>query len=539
MNTEAAIGTPHYMAPEQVRGREVDGRTDLYALGVIVYQMCTGKMPFTGNTVMEILSARLEQDPTPLEKGKVPEWLEALVMRLLEREREKRPTAEVVLGQLQEVARGQRLLGRQLRWVVAGVLAIALALLWLIVARGGKDQELASQPESEGPERGAERPAEAQGSGGHESRPPEANDRPTQEAGSVERPRAERDESQPRKAARPEPAPSQEIAVPESTKEPPPKPAPAPLEWVELTPADGARVEPGTREVKLAGSSSADLLAVLVNGEPVRVDGRAFEHVLHLGQATLAQEEIAVTIAATDFDGRTLAAKRTLWRAAARAPRGLEPAPGSEVAPDGWARTIRDPRTGLELVLVPADGAEPAFYIGKTEVSWSAYEGVMKRDPSARHDFDQPGFDRRTLDDHPALALDPEEAQRFCASAGFVLPTRQEWVRAAGGLARAYPFGDGPARGVANLEGESGDDTYEFTAPCGALKGDVSLLGVLDLAGNVREWCREGDGITVSGGSWSSDEGAARVDFTPRRRPGGGDDKTGFRVALGLGEDER
>jgi formylglycine-generating enzyme required for sulfatase activity len=69
------------------------------------------------------------------------------------------------------------------------------------------------------------------------------------------------------------------------------------------------------------------------------------------------------------------------------------------------------------------------------------------------------------------------------------------------------------------------------------MKGDVSPLGVFDLGGNVREWCREGAGITVSGGSWSSDEGAARVDFTPRRRPGGGgDDKTGFRVVMEVAE---
>ncbi len=59
------IGTPQYMAPEQIRGEQVDGRTDVYALGAMLYEMVTGRLPFEGPTVMAILSRHLTDTPEP------------------------------------------------------------------------------------------------------------------------------------------------------------------------------------------------------------------------------------------------------------------------------------------------------------------------------------------------------------------------------------------------------------------------------------------------------------------------------------------
>jgi serine/threonine protein kinase len=59
------VGTPQYMAPEQIRGDAVDGRTDIYALGAILYEMVTGRLPFEGPTVMAVLSKHLTEAPPP------------------------------------------------------------------------------------------------------------------------------------------------------------------------------------------------------------------------------------------------------------------------------------------------------------------------------------------------------------------------------------------------------------------------------------------------------------------------------------------
>ena len=63
--TGAPIGTPHFMSPEQCRGRDVDHRTDIYAFGVVSYQMLTGELPFDGEDYMEILMAQIGEEAAP------------------------------------------------------------------------------------------------------------------------------------------------------------------------------------------------------------------------------------------------------------------------------------------------------------------------------------------------------------------------------------------------------------------------------------------------------------------------------------------
>ena len=86
------IGTAAYMSPEQARGLEVDARTDVWSLGVILYEMAAGRLPFPGETRSDRIAAILEHDPPPLNKfnGKIPQQLERIVERALAKETKHR-----------------------------------------------------------------------------------------------------------------------------------------------------------------------------------------------------------------------------------------------------------------------------------------------------------------------------------------------------------------------------------------------------------------------------------------------------------------
>ena len=91
--TGAIIGTPAFMAPEQIRGEELDGRCDLYAVGVMLFVILTGHKPFQGNTPVETAAMHLTQSPPLLRNFNpaVPVALEGLVMQLLSKDRTARP----------------------------------------------------------------------------------------------------------------------------------------------------------------------------------------------------------------------------------------------------------------------------------------------------------------------------------------------------------------------------------------------------------------------------------------------------------------
>jgi len=88
---EEFVGTPHYVAPEQAQGMAVDGRADLYALGVMAYELLSGTVPFKGPTTMAIIMKRLVEEPPQLPQDvKVSESMAELVARLMKRAPEDR-----------------------------------------------------------------------------------------------------------------------------------------------------------------------------------------------------------------------------------------------------------------------------------------------------------------------------------------------------------------------------------------------------------------------------------------------------------------
>lgn len=98
-------GTPEYMAPEQARGEDVDGRTDLYAAGVIMHQLLTGEVPFRASSPVGILSMHLDHSPPSarLKRPDLPVRLESLILKALEKDPRRRPqSARAFRNELQE-----------------------------------------------------------------------------------------------------------------------------------------------------------------------------------------------------------------------------------------------------------------------------------------------------------------------------------------------------------------------------------------------------------------------------------------------------
>lgn len=109
--TGMVFGTPHYMSPEQAAGQGVDGRTDIYALGVILYEMLTGRVPFEADTFMGILSKHMFEPPPALPDKSGDRDLGALsdvIMRALAKKPEQRQASmEVLVSELQQAGAGK------------------------------------------------------------------------------------------------------------------------------------------------------------------------------------------------------------------------------------------------------------------------------------------------------------------------------------------------------------------------------------------------------------------------------------------------
>jgi serine/threonine protein kinase len=101
-------GTPEYMSPEQARGETLDGRSDLYALGVLLYQLLTNRLPFEGESPLAVVTQHLSKEPVPPSKfvQGIPQSLENLALSLLVKPREGRPGSALdVVAELDRIQR--------------------------------------------------------------------------------------------------------------------------------------------------------------------------------------------------------------------------------------------------------------------------------------------------------------------------------------------------------------------------------------------------------------------------------------------------
>jgi len=112
--TGIVLGTPEFMSPEQIRGKPLDGRSDVYALAILAFELFTGQLPFTGKTAQETMIARLRGSPLRLRevRGDLPSRLEAVISKALAVNPAERYASMAELTHALEAVESTGMLGR-------------------------------------------------------------------------------------------------------------------------------------------------------------------------------------------------------------------------------------------------------------------------------------------------------------------------------------------------------------------------------------------------------------------------------------------
>jgi serine/threonine protein kinase len=162
------VGTPDYMAPEQVRGRRGDVRTDIYALGTMLYEMVTGELPYKGGNMHAVMRAKLNEDPRPPHEvvSDIDPKIEEIILRAIERRpRDRYEIAAEMLADLQDpsrvVPRDRELRGDpplldRLHFprrilvpsIIGTVIAALLALTWMMGQAAGRRDRRVPLPQN-------------------------------------------------------------------------------------------------------------------------------------------------------------------------------------------------------------------------------------------------------------------------------------------------------------------------------------------------------------------------------------------------------
>ncbi len=500
--TGMLMGTPRYMSPEQISGKKVDSRADIFSLGAILYELLTQRNPFEGESITTVIYKIMHAELPPLSDydRQLPAALDAVVRKALARDADARyaTCAELLAGlrgclpsaspgdagsegragleQTQLLRNGERTVlqapaARSRRWLPA-MAALVLFVLAAVVAVRHFSRRPAPVPPPSAATLEEAPTGNAAGETAQEEAPTLATDSTAPVAPAVvpeERPASPPGSA----AAKTKPVGEDAAAEPLPVREQEPPPVP-----VKSQPPPNA-----------ARNSRGFLEAVFFNGTAM------------------------VQIPAGEF---------TI---------GSPPGQGD------------DDEHPAHRVFISA------YWLGKSEVTFAQFDAFCAE--SNRPLPKDEGWGRGS---RPVIHVSWDDADAYCrwlsqkSGRRFRLPSEAEWEKAA---RERYPWGrKTPDRTLVNMKGR--DDGYEFTAPVGAFPPGASSFGILDMAGNVWEWTSDwydagyyasspgrdprgpagGESRSVRGGSWANGPELIRSANRSSERPGNRLNVLGFRVAM-------
>ncbi|WP_435019366.1 bifunctional serine/threonine-protein kinase/formylglycine-generating enzyme family protein [Tundrisphaera sp. TA3] len=492
--TGGFIGTPSYSSPEQVYSKPIDGRSDLYSVGVILYEMVCGRLPFVGQQV-QVMMQHAQQPPPPLRAAnpalRVAPEVEHAILRVLSKDPDHRPaTGRLLYEEFAQAAAAQH--PHSTAYVPLDEATSATPPTWDAVPCYSPPVE-ATEPDSAAPP----------------GRGPIATASPTSVA--AERPREGLDAD-----------PASEAEQHERRRHP--LRIPAVLAFLVLASAGAFFLMN-----RGAGKKPIEATPIVLGGDrPGGGDGPAVPRRTSLPELPDGYRALKGAALVDGWPEQIVRDEdKNLYRFHAPGiylPDGFaaEPSAGSPELVQGWPRVIvrTDDPTHARYVRIPG-GIEfemgswdapkdvnrkdypphpvivSGFYLQEFEVSNGQIENYFTtaaRPSPVRWQEIYDGLKQRNkamAPNHPAVNISRRDATAYAESFGAKLPTEAQWEYAARSLGqrRRYVWGgEPPSDRMANIQSVRDDVT---TTPSGEYPRDETEQHIFDMAGNVQEWCRD------------------------------------------------
>lgn len=495
--TGFVLGTPVYMSPEQLLGEELDPRSDIYSLAIIVYEMLSGRLPFEGDNPQAVMMKRVMSEPVRLRTvaPSISESVEAAVMSGLERNRNARtPTVEAFAAELSRVTySGTQMMGG----IVTGQLGPQgeggrATTQW----SGGAQTKFETGPAFTGQSEAGRHTAPSDA--GNKWAPTEVTQAPTH---------AKRPETAP---PQPEIPPTVPFAAPITVRDLPPnlpptafadpivtQPQKSAAKWFVLAGVLVLLVVGAVAFILLKpGTASTSGFSLVVKGAPagsqvlindVKRDAVSADGALKVAGIDPGSVKVRVSHDGfADFMTTISGAQGETQSCDAQLLKLSIDYGGQMVAvPGGVFDMGDDNHEADERPLHKVD--VPSFYIDKYEVTNAQYKKFCddtKRAYPANPAFDTTYFQSKP--DYPVIGVNFEDASAYATWANKRLPTEEQWEKAAswdalGQRKRQYTWGDQYTSDRANIATGKLVKSDEATS-------DVSPYGALNMAGNALEW---------------------------------------------------